>query len=104
MSVGLNCLGQWMMTELGMSSGSTEHDLDGFPVGGTDLGLKQDALEMGIWQRQRQGHSILGWCIIPTRATSCGERLPSGLGSVLIAGLRLGTTSDLSTDRSQGEQ
>lgn len=64
----------------------------------TDLAL--DALEMGIWQRQRQGHSIHGLVhhsdagsrLVTTMGisvpTTCGERLPSGLGSVLIAGLR----------------
>ena len=34
----------------------------------TDLVL--DVLEMGIWQRQRQGHSIRGWCTTPTPGLS----------------------------------
>jgi putative transposase len=34
----------------------------------TDLVL--DALEMGIWQRKRQGHDLQGWCITATRAAN----------------------------------
>jgi putative transposase len=38
------------------------------PAKSTTTDLVLDALEMGIWQRQRTGHHLRGWFTIPTPA------------------------------------